>query len=281
MATAKKKTAPAKPKQRARSAPRAAVKSVAASKRVAKPEVAQKVSKTGARTRPEAKVLAPAPKVTAPAKRVRTDWDAVHRDYRTGKFTLRELEAKHGADNGLISRKAKRDGWTQDLSLAIKQATNAKLIEELVSKEVSSGQQKVSNTVLAAADLNKQVILSHRQDIARARNLANAMLNELHEVTVNPAKLRDLLEVLVGGEDMTAAQIADARTAFTDLSRLPTRILSVQRLSQAMTRLQSLERTAFGLDEPEQPPPVDDAADLSDEELDARIQAKVERLNSR
>ena len=68
------------------------------------------------------------------AKR-KTDWEAVERDYRTGKYTLRELETKHGADDGLISRKAKKSGWTQDLAIAIKQATSAKLAEQLVSKE--------------------------------------------------------------------------------------------------------------------------------------------------
>lgn len=238
------------------------------------------------RTAVEAAPREPAPvlselatgKAGALVKRRRADWQAIERDYRLGKFTLRELEAKHGADDGLIARKAKKEGWKQDLSNAVKIATNAKLMEEAVKAEVSKGQQEVSTVVLAVAEVNKQVILAHRQDILRARQLTNTMLNELQEVTVNPRKLQDLLEVLVGGDEMTQAQIADARAAFADLSKLPTRIMSVQRLSQAMARLQTLERTAFGLDEREQPPPVDELGDLSDEELDASIRARFERL---
>lgn len=76
----------------------------------------------------------------------RTDWDAVERDYRTGKFTLRELEEKHGVFNSSIARKAKKDGWTQDLRIAIRQATNAKLAGDLVSNFASEGAQNVSNS---------------------------------------------------------------------------------------------------------------------------------------
>lgn len=242
---------PVKPKVRSAPAKPAPAKKPAASKAKAKPEVA--------------------------ALSKRHDWEAVERDYRMGKSTLRELEKKHGPSYAEISRRSKKQGWTKDLRDIIKQATNAAVLRETVT----NAQQDVTKTVLAAAETNKQVILSHRGDIARARHLANSMLNELTQVTVNPARLQDLLEVLVGGDEMTAAQVADARMAFSDLSRLPTRILSVQRLSQAMTRLQLLERTAFGLDEHEQPPPVDEAGDLSDEELDARINDRLNRLKSR
>jgi hypothetical protein len=207
-----------------------------------------------------------------PSVKKRTDWEAVERDYRTGKFTLRELEAKHGANNGLISRKAKKDGWTQDLSKAIKAATNARLVEQLVSKEISSGQQKVSTTVLAAAELNKDVILSHRSDITALRNLTMAMATEL--VQAGSPDLGRIAEIL-NTEDATADQIDTVRADVAALTKLPTRILAAQRLTQAVTRLQLLERRAFGLDDPEQPPPVDELADISDDELDAKINERL------
>ncbi len=250
MAPAKKKPAPAKPRARIATAKPAPAKKPAASKAKAKPEVAAKG---------------------------KHDWEAVERDFRTGKFTLRELEKKHGPSYAEISRRSKREQWTKDLRDIIKQATNAAVLRETVT----NAQQDVTETVLAAAETNKQVILGHRKDIASAQNLARSMLNELAEVTVHPRKLAELMEVLNGGDDMTAAQIADARSAFADLQRLPTRVLSVQRLAQTMTRLQALERTAFGLDDPEQPPPVDEVGDLTDEELDARINERIERLGHR
>lgn len=260
-----------------------AKKPAAAQKPVAKPAIAQKTGKSGAPQPLKAKSRASAatPATQAPVKRVRTDWDAVERDYRTGKFTLRELGAKHGADNGLISRKAKKAGWTQDLSRAIKQATNAKLIEDLVSKEISDGQQKVSNTVLAAADLNKQVILGHRDDIRRARALTNFLLDELEQISIAPTKLNKLVEVLSAGEEFTASETMEARQAVSDLVKLPNRILSAQRIAQVMARLQPLERKAFGLDDDIAPAAVDAFDELSDEELDRRIDEGYERHRPR
>ena len=115
-------------------------------------------------------------------KRKTVDRASVERDYRTGKFTLRELEAKHGVNNSTIARWAAKDGWTQDLSDAIKQATNAKLIAAMVQQECSTAQQSAANTVLAAADVNVGVLLSHQRRLAVLNadaEAARAMLIEL------------------------------------------------------------------------------------------------------
>jgi len=241
-------------------------------KQAKKPATAEKVSRTGAPKPLEAK---PQASGATPAKRKRTDWEAVERDYRTGQFTLRELEAKHGADNGLISRKAKKDGWSQDLSKAIKAATNAKLVEELVSKEISSSQQKVSTAVLAAAEANKEVILGHRRDIKFLRNMAFDMAEELQQV--GKVDLKNMAAMLES-EDLNQEQLAALRDGVNTLTKLPTRILSVQRLTQTIARAQQLERQAFGLDSPEEAPPVDEVADLSDDELNQRINEHIGQL---
>lgn len=237
---------------------------------------------------PAKKTLAPAKAKAIPevaAKGTRPDYQAVERDYRTGSFTDQELADKYKRSRQAITKMAKVKGWKKDLTAAVRQATRASLIAEVATKkvaeQVAEGSKATIDTVLAAAETNKQVILGHRQDISRARNLLNGMLTELHQVSVNPSKLQDLLEVLVGGDEMTATQVADARSAFTDLSKLPTRILSVQRIAQAMTRLQSMERTAFGLDD-DVPPQLDDEfTELSDEELDRRTEELLERRRSR
>ncbi len=113
----------------------------------------------------------------------KTDWEAVERDYRTGAFTLREMADKYTISHQAISKQAKNKGWPQDLSIAIRQATKAKLVEELVAKEVAKNESEVAkgvakgchavvNTVLAVAELNKQVIMSHR---SRLTELADAV----------------------------------------------------------------------------------------------------------
>jgi hypothetical protein len=250
--------------------------------------------KPTAKKAPPARKPAPAAKkgkasrpAAPPPKRKRADWQAIERDYRTGKFTDQELADKHGnvVSRQAITKMAKVRGWEKDLSAAVRAATKAKLIadaaREKVAEEVAKGCVATTDTVLAVAEVNKQVILAHREDIKATRALTNAMLAELGATTTGREKLAALIELVAKDADATPAQIADARAALAEITRLPNRILSVNRLVQAMGRLQQLERTAFGLDEPEQPPPVDEVGELSDEELNRRIEERLERLNAR
>lgn len=176
-------------------------------------------------------------------KKARADWDAVERDYRTGRFTLRELEKQHGVSYAQISRKAKEQGWTKDLREVIKQATDAALLHETVTK----AQKDVTDTVIVAAELNKQVILGHRQDIAKVRDLTMTMAQELGEVTLNQDKLQELFELMTS--DMSEAQMAHARRAYGELTKLPSRIAGAKALAESLTKLQTLERLAFSLDD--------------------------------
>jgi hypothetical protein len=184
---------------------------------------------------------------SVPAKR-RTDWEAVERDYRTGKFTLRELEEKHGAFNSSIARKAKKDGWTQDLSRAIQQATNAKLAEALVSDIASEGAQNASATVLAAAEVNKQVILGHRKDVTATRNVAAALLEELSRAALL-AEEQELLTQVLAGSGAEPADEARIRATVQKALSLPSRVGSVKQLADTFDKLQLAERRAFGLDD--------------------------------
>ena len=119
------------------------------------------------------------PKSKAKPARKRADWDAVRRDFSTGRYTLRELQTKHGADHGLISRKARKEGWTQDLSIVIRKATNARLAESLVDEKVTESHQKVTTTIAAAVGENVAIIMGHRArltDLALAVNIAKEVV---------------------------------------------------------------------------------------------------------
>lgn len=196
-----------------------AAKAVPTLKRTVKPVIAQKTGKTGAaqslKAKPRASVATPA--TLAPVKRVRTDWDAVERDYRTGKFTLRELGARHGISYAQISRKAGECSWTKDLQQVIRQATNAALLHDTVTK----AQKNVTETVLVAAELNKQVILGHR------------------------TRLADL-----AGDVATAKQkLMEIGKKVVDIREAATFVQAVGNLATATKTLIDQERKAFGLDD--------------------------------
>lgn len=132
--------------------------------------------------------------MTKPTKtpaRKRVDWEAVERDYRTGQFTLRELEKKHGPAFATISQRAKREGWTQDLQEAVRQATSAKLIESLVTQESHKATQGTTQAVQAAAEVNKQVILGHRQQAANSRAAMETALAKVLSLADNVADIRE------------------------------------------------------------------------------------------
>jgi len=228
---------------------------------------AQKGSTKGASKPPEGKPSASAPAETA---RKRPDWEAVERDFRTGRYTLRELEAKHGPSYAEISRRSKKQGWSKDLREAIKVATDAAVLRE----QVTAAQQDTTKTILVAAELNKQVILEHRRDISELRNLTADMVREVQQMgRVDLERIATMLE----DPDLKQEQVGQLREELAAASRLPARILAASRLAQTFSRLQQLERRAFGLDDPEAPPPVDELADLSDEELEQRINERIKQ----
>lgn len=182
------------------------------------------------------------------APRAKYDWDAIERDYRTGKFTLRELSAKHGPSHTAIAQRAKRDAWSQDLSEQIRQATNAKLTASLVSSEVDKNVQAVSTTVAAVAELNKQVILGHRADLKATRDVASALLGELSSAALL-AQHTDELVAMLAGKDAEPADLARARMLVSKALSVNSRISSVKALAETFTKLQEGERKAFNITE--------------------------------
>ena len=203
-----------------------------------------------------------------PGKR-RADWDAIERDYRTGKFTLRELEEKHGAFNSSIARKAKKDGWTQDLSVAIKQATNAKLAEALVSDIASEGAQNASMTVLVAAEVNKQVILAHRHGLQALTQVKRKLLEHIEQAAVLLPDLAEVVEMVRRPDDNGVDRANDALRKALSRSAL---VDDLKKLADVDEKVRKGEREAFDLDlDPDKQTPTDDGKKLSDVELALRV----------
>jgi hypothetical protein len=203
----------------------------------------------------------PASTQTSPdaPKRRRIDWEAVERDYRTGKFTLRELESKHGAGYAKISARAKENGWTKDLAAVVRKATSAALIAEVATARATEGQKATTDVVLAAAELNKQVILSHRDELRQARTLAMDLLAEVKSQRLLAAEKELLAQVLAGkAEDIK--EISDAQRVVHKALATGSRVSSVKALAETLTKLHSGERVAFGLNEDQ--PPDDERASL-------------------
>lgn len=205
-------------------------------------------------------------RTSEPRARKRIDWEAIERDYRTGKFTLRELESKHGAENSTIARRAAKGGWSKDLATAVRQATNAKLIAAAVQQECSTAQQNAATTVLAAAELNKQVILQHRTELQAARQLAMDLLAEVKQAALLDEH-QELLAQILAGSGANPVDEAQCRQAVQKALATGSRVSSVKALAETLTKLHSGERVAFGLNDDQ--PPADTRTSLPIEFVDA------------
>lgn len=180
-------------------------------------------------------------------KRIKVDWDAVERDYRTGKFTLRELGSKYHTSHQTVQNHVKDGGWTQDLSIAIKQATNALLVKEIVDREIDRNGQSLAVNVLAAAEVNKNVILGHRGDLRATRNVANDLLDELANSALL-AQEQELLAQILAGEGAEPVDVARARATVRKALEVHSRIQSVKGLAETFTKLQAAERLAHNIE---------------------------------
>lgn len=187
-----------------------------------------------------------APKGAEGVFKRKVDWQAVERDYRTGQFTNRELESKHGPNNSTICRRASKEGWTQDLSVAIRQATNAKLIASVVSEKCSDAQQDASNTVLAAAEINTRVILGHRQGLVDLSSVKQLLLNQIKDAAENMVDLAEVIEMVRNPDDNGIDRANDALRKAMSRSAL---VDDLKKLADVDEKVRKGEREAFKIDD--------------------------------
>lgn len=169
------------------------------------------------------------------------DWEAIARDYKAGQLSLREIGKKHGPTDGAIRARAKKHGWTRDLSDEVRrQARSQALREELRTPNASD-----EEIVEEAAKVGSQVIQTHRRDIRDGREIVEMMLGELKAECQHHELLSELAEQRIDADDMDARAANAVRRAVS----LPGRAGTIRDLSQSMQRLVALERQAFNLDE--------------------------------
>lgn len=178
------------------------------------------------------------------------DWEAVERDYRIGKLTVRQIADKYSVAVSSVSLKAKNGKWSRDLTEAVKIATKAALIEnskrraEEIGTEIGTAIGTESEQgIKAAVSENVELILGHRVDISKLRGAVNMMLGELIEQTGQADTLNEIV-------DMLRAQGAeDSATAIRKLTSLSNRAMTAKTLMDTLHKVIDKEREAFGIND--------------------------------
>jgi hypothetical protein len=183
--------------------------------------------------------------MASPKKEI--DWIAVEVAYRANLLSLKAIGAEFGVSDAGILKRAKRDGWTRDLAAKIRQKAEAKVSAAAVSAEVSALTRVTETQVIEAnAQLQSDIVLSHRKDIQRARKVTMNLLSELEHQTDNLDLYAQLAELLSSPDEKGA----DKRNElFNKVISLSGRSSTMKTLADSLKSLIALEREAFGVDQ--------------------------------
>lgn len=163
----------------------------------------------------------------------RNDWELIEREYRTGRFSLAQLEARHGVNRSNISRRAKKYGWQKDLTERVRERTQEKITRATLSPEAQAAyDQDDEQVVEQAASENAAVVRGHRKTLERWRGITE--------------RFAVLLESQLA-EGKIAVELPTGGTAEIDV---PLEYVGkcMGHGTQALDRVIKLERQNYGLD---------------------------------
>ena len=165
------------------------------------------------------------------------DWERIEVDYRAGLLSLRELAIAHPNTNHVaIARRAKKEGWTRDLTAKIKAKAEDLVTRSVVTPDETARRAVTEKEVVeAGAAAIVQVRLSHRTDIQRSKRLVNTLLEHLEELGL--PKVPDKGKP----ESETQAVRTLCLATLKDQSVILDKLVGTQKVLVAM------EREAFGI----------------------------------
>lgn len=190
------------------------------------------------------------------------DWEAIETAYRAGVMSLREIAAQHGISEGAIRKRAKRDDWSRDLAAKVKERAEDLVRKAEVRKQVRT-ETALSERVLieATAEVVAAVRMEHRGDIRRAREITNALFDELGAECADVDSLRKLGELMLTPDENGRDKLNEI---YHSIISMPERVKAVKALSDALKNLIGLERQAYDIDGPEGDNSVKQLSDLMD-----------------
>ncbi len=190
------------------------------------------------------------------------DWEAIESAYRAGLMSIREIASQHGITHGAINKRAKRDGWERNLKAKIKAKADALVSKREVSTQVST-EKALSERILieANAEVIANVRMEHRGDIRRAREITNALFDELGAECADIESLRKLGELMLQTDENGRDRLNEV---YQSIIALPERVKAVKALSDAMKNLIGLERQAYDIGDDKGDNVVSKLSDLMD-----------------
>lgn len=194
------------------------------------------------------------------AAQKKVDYEAIEPGWRAGIKSPAQLAAEYTEATGIsVSRSAiikhfEKRGVPRDLSAKVHAKADAMVAEAMVTGKVSSETKMADAAIINAAAIDVATVrITHRRDIAMARELCVTLLHELRAQTGNMPGLVELGEILREPNESGADRLNDIYRAVISL---PERSKTMKALQESLRGLVGMEREAYGLDEKkgDQPP---------------------------
>lgn len=174
------------------------------------------------------------------------DWLTLELDYRAGVKSMRLLSHEYGISKSRIGQVAEEREWSRDLAAKIRSRAQSNLDSSVLDCKLDTKKKITEYQIVEVnAQIQTDIILRHRAEIARARALAIALLEELEIATNDNILLRDLANLMKAPR---ANGIDKLNEIYNRVIGFPSRVEAMKKLSDSLKVLVALEREAFGID---------------------------------
>jgi hypothetical protein len=181
--------------------------------------------------------------------KTQVDWEAIERSFRSGLHTLREIASRHpGTNHVAIARRAKKEGWQQNLQARIQAKAEELVTRADVTGGVTNNPVTEAQIVDAGAEKVAAVLINQRKNIARLMTIAAMQMDELEASSgvEQAACLRELGDRLRNEDDNGRDRLNDVYHAIISL---PERSKTAKQLADTLRIAIELERKAYKMDE--------------------------------
>lgn len=174
------------------------------------------------------------------------DWEYAERQHQLGMKSVSSIADEIGVPKeDLFDYLSKEKIVKGSLADKISDRTNNMLAADALP---ANGQLPVTEEDIISinATLQASLILTHRQDVGRARRLVMQMLHELEYATDSYPELVDLGELMRNPDDKGVDKLNDT---YQKVISLTGRVDNLKKIGEALKILIALERQAFGIRE--------------------------------
>ncbi len=160
-------------------------------------------------------------------RRADIDWERVERLYRAGQLTIQQVADECGVSNSQVRERAKKHGWSRDLSEAIAARTKEKisaidvsaLVEQSAQESAQKSAQKsaalIKDAIEQASDIAAGVIIKHRASLRLDADRADRVEALFDECMNGAESVRDVAALA-----QALKTLVDARAKIRDQERV-------------------------------------------------------------